>query len=314
MSKQSPKPTVFISSSLETLSFALKIAEELSPFANHVISSNTAFVASSPITSQLRTVLSSSDFALFLFDEYSRGKETRRRSLRKQVNAIFELGFVAGAIGIDRLLIVTMSSASDPVRMPSDILGMTHIALRSGAIRRTPNLYAQKVAREVRNALRRVEPRPEQLASSFSCFISYAHEDRLFATRLHEDLTEIGVRCWLDAQELRIGDSLIDSIESGLRVSDRMVAVVSSHALGSDWLATELKLALELEKHRSSKVILPVRLDDAIFQAQNPVWTSVRSRYMADFTGWTDPPQYKRAFASLARELTLSVAAQESAP
>ena len=315
MRKHISKPAVFISCSSETLRFAREVAAQLVPFASPMVWSDAMFEVSSPITAQLSTALSRCDFTICVLHDYEMEERGRRRSGRAQQNVIFELGFVAGAMGVDRLLIVTIEREprSGPL-LPSDIVGLTHIALPAEAIDQEAHRYAQRVVSEVTRALRKIEPRPEQLASSFSCFISYVHQDRLFASRLHEDLTEIGFRCWLDAHELRIGDSLIDSIEGALRASDRMVAVLSSHAVESHWLTTELRLALELEKQRSTKVVLPVRLDNSVFDSQEPVWTSVRSRYIADFTEWMDPSKYKRAFASLARELTLSVAAQESAP
>ncbi len=32
----------------------------------------------------------------------------------------------------------------------------------------------------------------------YSCFISYSHEDKSFAQRLHDQLQSRGIRCWLD--------------------------------------------------------------------------------------------------------------------
>jgi hypothetical protein len=312
MRKPTSKPTVFISSSSETLRFARAVAQELEPLATPIVWSD-AFEIASPITAQLSTALSRCDFAICLLNSYAMQERAGPRSDRVRQNEAFELGFVAGALGADRLLIVTIADRlhGGPL-LPSDIAGLAHCALPMDAI--SERTGAQRIASEVTRALRRLEPRPEQLASSYSCFISYSHQDRLFASRLHEDLTEIGVRCWLDAHELRIGDSLIDSIEGGLRACDRMVAVLSSHAIESRWLTTELRLAVELEKQRSSQVILPVRLDNSVLDTRESVWQLIHDRYIADFTEWTDSRKYKRAFASLARDLTLSIAAQEFAP
>jgi hypothetical protein len=41
----------------------------------------------------------------------------------------------------------------------------------------------------------------------YSCFLSYSAKDPGFVERLNYDLLEAGVRCWLDSQEIRIGDS-----------------------------------------------------------------------------------------------------------
>lgn len=306
------KPTVFISSSTETLHFARSLAQELESFASPMVWSDQAFEAFSPVTTQLTTAIGRCDFAVCLLDDSGFESRDGERFGPARQNAIFELGFVAGALGVDRLLIITIRNrAYREALLPPDLLGLMHISV-PGEAAGDKSRYAFLIGNEVRRRLRSLEPRPEQLASSFSCFISYSHHDQSFATRLHEDLTEIGVRCWLDSHELRVGNSIVDTIEGGLRASDRMVAVLSAQAVESHWLATELRLAIDLEKQRSSRVILPVRLDNSVLHSSEPLWEAIRERYIADFTEWADPRQYKRAFASLARELTLSVAAEGS--
>src|SRR5262245_24600010 len=39
----------------------------------------------------------------------------------------------------------------------------------------------------------------------YSCFISYASKDQIFADRLHADLQNKGVRCWFAPHDMRIG-------------------------------------------------------------------------------------------------------------
>jgi uncharacterized protein YjbI with pentapeptide repeats len=41
----------------------------------------------------------------------------------------------------------------------------------------------------------------------YSCFISYSSRDDDFATRIHADLQNSGVRCWFASQDLLIGTS-----------------------------------------------------------------------------------------------------------
>jgi hypothetical protein len=49
-------------------------------------------------------------------------------------------------------------------------------------------------------------PEPEPAPEYFTCFISHSAKDAQFAERLYRDLQEVGVRCWLDSKELKIGD------------------------------------------------------------------------------------------------------------
>ena len=52
----------------------------------------------------------------------------------------------------------------------------------------------------------------------YSCFISYAHEDKLFARRLHDALQGRGVRCWLDEKQMLPGDDIYEQVDRGIRL------------------------------------------------------------------------------------------------
>ena len=47
-------------------------------------------------------------------------------------------------------------------------------------------------------------------------FISYASEDKDFVDRLATDLKHQGIDIWIDKWEIKVGDSLISKISSGL--------------------------------------------------------------------------------------------------
>ena len=52
----------------------------------------------------------------------------------------------------------------------------------------------------------------------YSCFISYSHEDKPFARRLHDALQGQGIRCWLDEKQLLPGDDIHEQIDRGIRL------------------------------------------------------------------------------------------------
>ena len=52
----------------------------------------------------------------------------------------------------------------------------------------------------------------------YSCFISYSHEDKLFARRLHDALQGRGVRCWLDEKQMLPGDDIYEQVDRGIRL------------------------------------------------------------------------------------------------
>jgi hypothetical protein len=89
-------------------------------------------------------------------------------------------------------------------------------------------------------------------------FISHASEDRKsVALPLAEALRAAGATVWLDAQELKLGDSLSEKIDDGLSRS-RFGAVIVSHAyLSKDWPKKELS-GLRAKEENGRPVILPI--------------------------------------------------------
>jgi hypothetical protein len=89
-------------------------------------------------------------------------------------------------------------------------------------------------------------------------FISHASEDkREVASPLAQELTKAGLTVWLDAMELRLGDSLREKIDEGL-AKCRFGVVILSHAfLSKRWTTAELN-ALFARETQGYRVILPV--------------------------------------------------------
>jgi hypothetical protein len=61
----------------------------------------------------------------------------------------------------------------------------------------------------------------------YSCFISYSSADQPFADRLYADLQTKGIRCWLDREDLKIGDPIRPRIDEAIRVHDKLMLVLS---------------------------------------------------------------------------------------
>lgn len=95
-----------------------------------------------------------------------------------------------------------------------------------------------------------------------SVFLSYSWADKPLARGLAEGLHANGCRVWIDEGELRIGDSLVQSISEALDRVDFVVALVSAASVGSDWCRKEISLAMTGEVNRQGVTVMPLRVGE----------------------------------------------------
>ena len=89
-------------------------------------------------------------------------------------------------------------------------------------------------------------------------FISHAREDKSAIARpLAEALHRDGLRAWIDAHEISLGDSLTSKINEGLAKSRYGIVILSPDFLSKEWPKREFAALLAIEmKH--GKRVLPV--------------------------------------------------------
>ena len=98
----------------------------------------------------------------------------------------------------------------------------------------------------------------KELPLQFDVFISHSSLDKNDVARpLAKSLESLGLKVWLDEEQLLVGDSIRRGIESALRESRFGVIILSPAYLSSEWGQKELDSFFTKEK-RNKKSILPI--------------------------------------------------------
>lgn len=100
--------------------------------------------------------------------------------------------------------------------------------------------------------------RNKKMKTDYDVFISHSTEDKDgFVRPLANELKNNGVKVWYDEFELKIGDSLREGIDRGLRKSKFGIIVLSNSFFSRGWTNYELNGFVSREM-KESKVILPI--------------------------------------------------------
>ena len=138
----------------------------------------------------------------------------------------------------------------------------------------------------------------------YTCFISYSNKDTEFVDRLYADLQSRNVRCWLDKEDLKIGDKFRKRIDEAIRFHDKLLLVLSEHSVGSGWVEKEVETAFDKEHQHKKLVLFPVKLDETVMLTDEAWAADIRRmRHIGDFTRWKDHDFYQKTLTRLLRDL-----------
>ena len=101
-------------------------------------------------------------------------------------------------------------------------------------------------------------------------FISYSTDDADFAHTLHDFLTAVGISTWFAPRNIRGGKRIVDQIDHAIAEHGRMIIVLSESSMESNWVASELRRALALEKESGKQKLFPIRI--ASFEELMATW------------------------------------------
>ena len=108
-----------------------------------------------------------------------------------------------------------------------------------------------------------IAPQPPQkiTLNPRQIFISYAHQDMNFAQKLAKTLNMLDYNVWIAPDSIRPGEKWTEAISRGLEESDAFVLLLSPDAIASNWVNTEMNLAIELN-HDGKMEIFPLMLKE----------------------------------------------------
>jgi len=91
-------------------------------------------------------------------------------------------------------------------------------------------------------------------------FISHAKSDSSeFAIKLANSLSRLGCPVWFDEYSMKIGDSLVESIEAGLKETEKCIFILSPDFLANEgWCKHEFKSASMKQIFEKRNIMLPI--------------------------------------------------------
>jgi hypothetical protein len=146
-----------------------------------------------------------------------------------------------------------------------------------------------------------------------SCFVSYSHKDERIVRRIVRALRDAGVKVWFAPEQLLPGKKLLDQIQAGLQSNDKLLLVLSTNSMKSDWVTTELRNAIKRERNEGRALLFPICLTQI---EELKEWTcfdpdsgrdlavEVREYYIPDFSQVESDEEFHTKIAELVRGLS----------
>ncbi|MGB8194444.1 MAG: TIR domain-containing protein, partial [Chitinophagaceae bacterium] len=275
------RPKIFISCSAYDLNLANILSQRLYDDAEVEVWSSGVFPLGKSLLESLDSIAEKSDFALFIVPNNG----------NPPTSFLFEVGFFVGKLGLSRTFLLYNGQI-----MGSEMGGIGRISCRNDDVENAVHI--------LKKAIYSLQDRDIKQEKFYSCFISYSYNDQPFAEKLYEDLQAVGIRCWLDTKDLKIGESWSAQIDRAIEANEKHLIILSNSSIKSKWVLKEIESALNLEKESKKSLVFPIRIDDSIFNQNDiPAITLLKEKHIGDFKNWGNEKFYHKAFSSLVRNL-----------
>jgi TIR domain len=124
---------------------------------------------------------------------------------------------------------------------------------------------------------------PSQSIYPFSVFLSHASADKETVFKVVEAFKKAKISYWVDHEQIRFGDPIVDKIEEGLQKSKYVVVCLSEKLVNSGWCRAEYGAILDREfSEDTSRRVITLSLDGSNNSSDIPLLLSEKLR--ADFT------------------------------
>lgn len=115
------------------------------------------------------------------------------------------------------------------------------------------------------------------VATSYDLFVSHSSKDSDFARRLARDLTDAGLKVWVDEWNIGMGESIARAIEHGLSQSRFVLLVMSPDYFQSSWTRQEWQASMSAELLTEEVKAIPILYRDCEIPG------SLRAKQWVDF-------------------------------
>jgi hypothetical protein len=95
-----------------------------------------------------------------------------------------------------------------------------------------------------------------------------------------------------------------ERIEESILRCEKLLVVLSTDSVNSQWVEREVQAAFEKERRQSTTVLFPVRIDDAVMDCPYGWAAEIRrTRHIGDFRKWRDRDSFQKSLDRLLRDL-----------
>ncbi len=145
-----------------------------------------------------------------------------------------------------------------------------------------------------------------------SCFISYSHRDERFAEKLYRALRERGIQVWYAPEDMLPGRKLQKQIYDAIDSFDRLLVILSSESMKSEWVKTEIRKARKREIQENRQILFPIGLasmeeirnwDCFDTDSGKDLAIELREYMIADFSNWKNDDHFNRLISKVTHSL-----------